>query len=154
MGGRWQEGVKMQTALQVVWGYCSFKVCWRKCEKEPWAEQKKKKERERIRDYHHLKSGNQDVNIMTLSISQGIPLNLPQELKFPDTHIHIRLPTYTQIHTDAIKVGRSKAGFFRFAHKGNKVRLCHFPSQTSTRVCHALGQWIKHAHAEPLNICA
>ncbi len=48
-----------------------------------------------------------------------------------------------------MKAGRSKAWFFRFAHKGNKVRLCHFPSQTSVRVCLALALWIKLAHAEP-----
>lgn len=41
--------------------------------------------------------------------------------------------------TYAIKERRSKPGFFRFAHKGNKVRLWHFPSQTSVRVCPAPG---------------
>lgn len=48
----------------------------------------------------------------------------------------------------------SKPGFFRYAHKGNRVRLCHFPHQTSARVCLAPGLWRELAHAEPPCISA
>lgn len=54
----------------------------------------------------------------------------------------------------AIKSRRSKAGFFQFTHEGNKVRLCHFPCQTSARVCLALRLLIKPAHTEPPCISA
>lgn len=71
-------------------------------------------------------------------------------LKFPDAHAHTPIcQTYTQARTYAIKVRHSKPRFFRFAHKGNRVRLCHFPSQTSARVCLAPGLRGELAHTEP-----
>lgn len=76
-------------------------------------------------------------------------LNLPQGLKFPDAHAHTPIcQTYTQTHTYAIKVRHSKPRFFQFAHKGNRVCLCHFPSQTSASLpCSRAAE--RAAHTEP-----
>lgn len=98
-----------------------------------------------------LKKRNNE-RIPSLRLIRGF--NLLQGLKFHYAHIYTHLPTYTQTHTYAIKVRHSKLGFFRFTHKGNKVCLCHFPRQTSMRVCLAPGLRIKLAHTEPPCISA
>lgn len=70
--------------------------------------------------------------------------------------IKVPLCSYTHppanLHTDAhtrSHRGSLKGCFFHFAHRGNRVGLCHSPSRTSARVCLSPRLWIKLAHTLP-----